>query len=55
MSIDKETELPKRRLGRTGHESTVVTFGAAGIGRETLTQDQVDELRRTVFPLHGIG
>jgi aryl-alcohol dehydrogenase-like predicted oxidoreductase len=35
--------MEKRRLGRTGHESTVVTFGGAGVGRATLTQDQVDE------------
>ena len=25
--------MEKRRLGRTDHESTVVTFGTAGIGR----------------------
>ena len=29
--------MEKRRLGRTGHESTVVTFGTAGIGRVSQT------------------
>lgn len=27
--------MEKRKLGRTGHESTVVTFGTAGLGRVT--------------------
>ena len=26
--------MERRRLGRTGHLSTVVAFGAAGIGRQ---------------------
>ena len=32
--------MEKRVLGRTGHESTVVTFGAAGLGR--VTQEAAD-------------
>ena len=32
--------MEKRRLGRTGHESTVVTFGTAGLGR--VTQEVAD-------------
>ena len=32
--------MDKRRLGRTGHMSSVVTFGAAGIGR--VPQDVAD-------------
>ena len=32
--------MEKRRLGRTGHESTVVTFGAYSIGK--LTQKDAD-------------
>ena len=35
--------MEKRRLGRTGHESTVVTFGTAGIGRVGMTQEVVDQ------------
>ena len=32
--------MDQRRLGRTGHMSSVVTFGAAGIGR--VQQDVAD-------------
>ena len=32
--------MEQRRLGRTGHMSSVVTFGAAGIGR--VPQDVAD-------------
>ena len=32
--------METRRLGRTGHMSSVVTFGAAGIGR--VTQEVAD-------------
>ena len=32
--------MEKRRLGRTNHESTIVTFGAYSIGK--LSQDQAD-------------
>ena len=32
--------METRRLGRTGHMSSVVTFGSAGIGR--VTQDVAD-------------
>ena len=33
--------MEKRRLGRTEHESTVVTFGTAGLGR--VTQEVADK------------
>ena len=46
--------MEKRRLGRTGHESTVVTLGGAGVGRATLTQDQVDEAVELAMS-HGVN
>ena len=36
--------MQKRRLGRTGHESTVVTFGTVGIGRTGMTQEVVNHI-----------
>ena len=44
--------MEKRRLGRTGHMSTVVTFGAAGIGR--VTQDVADRAIDTALE-HGVN
>jgi aryl-alcohol dehydrogenase-like predicted oxidoreductase len=44
--------MEKRRLGRTGHMSTVVTFGAAGIGR--VTQDVADRAIETALD-HGVN
>ncbi|MCH9009885.1 MAG: aldo/keto reductase [Chloroflexi bacterium] len=39
--------MEKRRLGRTGHESTVVTFGTAGLGR--VTQEVADKAIQQVL------
>lgn len=39
--------METRRLGRTGHRSTVVTFGTAGIGR--VSQDIADKAVETVL------
>ena len=39
--------MEKRRLGRTGYESTVVTFGTAGLGR--VTQEVADEAIQQVL------
>lgn len=39
--------MEKRRLGRTGHMSTVVAFGAAGIG--TVTQEVADKAVETAL------
>ena len=44
--------MEKRRLGRTGHESTVVTFGTAGIGR--VTQETADVAVGQVLD-HGVN
>ena len=44
--------MEKRTLGRTGHQSTVVTFGAAGIGR--VTQDVADRAIQMVLD-HGVN
>jgi len=44
--------MEKRTLGRTGHESTVVTFGTAGIGR--VGQDVADRAIELIL-LHGVN
>ncbi|HTY80137.1 MAG TPA: aldo/keto reductase [Candidatus Bathyarchaeia archaeon] len=44
--------MEKRRLGRTGHLSSVVTFGAAGIGRQP--QDVADRAIQTALD-HGVN
>jgi aryl-alcohol dehydrogenase-like predicted oxidoreductase len=44
--------MEKRTLGRTGHESTVVTFGTAGIGR--VTQDVADKAIQLILD-HGVN
>ena len=44
--------MEKRRLGRTGHESTVVTFGTAGIGR--VSQPVADTAVEQILA-HGVN
>ena len=44
--------MEKRTLGRTGHQSTVVTFGTAGIGR--VDQETADTAIRLVLD-HGVN
>ena len=44
--------MEKRVLGRTGHESTVVTFGAFGVGY--VGQEEADEAIRLVLD-HGVN
>lgn len=44
--------MEKRTLGRTGHESSVVTFGTAGIGR--VTQDVADKAIQLILD-HGVN
>lgn len=44
--------MERRRLGRTGHMSTVVTFGAAGIGR--VDQETADRAVETALA-HGVN
>ncbi|MEE8442227.1 MAG: aldo/keto reductase [Dehalococcoidia bacterium] len=44
--------MEKRILGRTGHESTVVLFGAAGIGQ--VTQDVADKAIERILQ-HGVN
>ena len=44
--------MEKRRLGRTGHESTVVTFGAYSVGY--LDQDEADRTIQMVLD-HGVN
>jgi aryl-alcohol dehydrogenase-like predicted oxidoreductase len=44
--------MEKRRLGRTGHMSTVVTFGAVAVGR--IDQVQADDAIRLVLD-HGVN
>ena len=46
--------MEKRLFGRTGHHSTVVTFGAIVVGRNEMPQDRADELIELVFE-HGIN
>ena len=45
--------MEKRRLGRTGHLSTVVTFGGLGVGRD-ITPAQVDRTVELALS-HGIN
>src|ERR1700730_1840958 len=45
-------DMDKRRLGRTGHMSSVVTFGAAGIGR--VQQDVADRAIAAALA-HGVN
>ena len=44
--------MEKRRLGRTGHQSTVVTFGAYSVGY--LDQDEADQVIQMVLD-HGVN
>ena len=44
--------MEKRRLGRTGHHSTVVTFGTAGIGR--VSQAAADKAVERILA-HGVN
>src|SRR3990167_1471512 len=44
--------MERRRLGRTGHLSTVVTFGSAGIGR--VDQETADRAIETALA-HGVN
>ena len=46
--------MEKRLFGRTGHDSTVVTFGAIVVGRNEMPQDRADKLIEMVFE-HGIN
>ncbi len=46
--------MEKRLLGRTGHHSTVVTFGAIVTGRNETPQDRADELIELVLE-HGVN
>ncbi len=44
--------MEKRRLGRTGHESTIVTFGTAALG--TRSQEMADEAVELILK-HGVN
>lgn len=44
--------MEKRRLGRTGHESTVVAFGTAGIGK--VSQEAADKAVKAILE-HGVN
>ena len=44
--------MEKRRLGRTGHDSTVVTFGSYSVGK--LTQEQADDVIQLCLD-HGVN
>ncbi len=46
--------MEKRVLGRTGHQSTVVAFGTAALGRDTVTQDVADTAVELVLK-HGVN
>ena len=38
--------MEKRLLGRTGHSSTVVTFGAIVLGKSNLPQKKLDSFKK---------
>src|ERR687891_2136445 len=44
--------MEKRTLGRTGHQSTVVTFGTAGLSR--VTQESADQVVQLILD-HGVN
>jgi aryl-alcohol dehydrogenase-like predicted oxidoreductase len=44
--------MEQRELGRTGHRSTLVTFGTAGLGR--VEQDMADKAIEAVLE-HGVN
>ena len=46
--------MEKRRLGRTGHMSTVVTFGAIAIGKKEDNQEAADRAVELVLR-HGVN
>ena len=46
--------MEKRRLGRTGHMSTVVTFGAIAIGKKEDDQEAADRAVELVLR-HGVN
>ena len=47
-------DMEKRRLGRTGHMSTVVTFGAIAIGKKEDNQEAADRAVELVLS-HGVN
>ena len=46
--------METRRLGRTLHESTIVTFGAGGVGRQNVNQEVADEAVELILE-HGVN
>ena len=46
--------MEKRKLGRVAHASSVVTLGAAGLGREDLSQAEVDAAVQLAVD-HGVN
>ena len=44
--------MEKRRLGRTGHDSTIVTFGSYSVGK--LTQEKADDVIQLCLD-HGVN
>ena len=47
--------MEKRPLGRTGHLSTIVTFGAIVLGKSNLSQQQADLIIDLAINKHGIN
>ena len=47
--------MEKRLLGRTGHSSTVVTFGAIVLGKSNLPQKKLDSIVDLAINQHGIN
>lgn len=46
--------MKTRRLGRTLHESTIVTFGEGGVGRQNINPEVADEAVELIFE-HGVN